>query len=273
VNLNRPREALATLAIVERRLGHSRASWSAQAYWGRVTEAYHALGAHDRELAAARRGRGVHPDDRAILGYELRALAALGHLEALRAALERLDAMPATPGESPLPAILTATAGELLAHGHPAAARDVLRRQLAWQDARPAAERRTAAAREARARALYLLGDYEAADAAYARLAAAAPEDPGHVARRGLIAARRGRTAVAQAAAARLRTLGVAYDRGQTTFLRAQLATALGDSAGALLLVEQALSEGTRYPQVHAHPDLAPLAASPRLARLLRPTG
>ena len=270
----RPREALAAAAPLATSFGRVRSPWTGSVYWGEVTGAHHVLGAHEAELAAARTARAYHPDARNIRALELRALAALGRLDAVRRGLAELEGMPATPGASSVPAILLVVAQELDAHGHPEETRAALRRAVDAARARPAAEQRTAAARYALARALHLVGEHDAAAPLFAALAAERPDDPRYVAHLGLVAARRGRRAEAERVAERLGALRRPFDRGQTTYARAQLAAALGDLPAALTLLRQALTEGVPYgPALHADPALAPLRSDPAFRALLAPRG
>jgi tetratricopeptide (TPR) repeat protein len=270
----RPREALAAAAPLASTWGRVRTPWSSGVYWGVVTGAHHTLGAHEAELAAARAARAHHPDVATIRAYELRALAALGRLDAVRRELAELEAMPATPGAASVPALLVVVAQELAAHGHPEDARAALRRAIDAARARPAAQRETPATRYELARAHYLDGDYDAAAPLLAALAAERPDDPRYVGHLGLVAARRGQRAEAERAAGRLGALRRPYDRGQTTYARAQLAAALGDGPAALTLLRQALNEGMPYgPALHADPELVPLRSDPGFRALLEPRG
>jgi hypothetical protein len=114
----RPREALSLLAKLDPERGLMR-EWSV--YWSAVTWAHHLLGEHDEELAAARRGRQLFPN--ALFYAELRALAALGRLaEVDSLARVQFSSRPGLAGPMGFE-----IAGELLAHGHPEAARRLAR--------------------------------------------------------------------------------------------------------------------------------------------------
>ena len=270
----RPREALAAAAPIAHSFGRVRSPWTGAAYWNVVASSHHVLGEHDRELTTARTARAYHPDTRNIRAFGLRALAAVGHVDTLRSGLAELEVMSATPGAASVPSLLLGLADELDAHGHPQVARETLRRAVAAAQTRPAAEQQTAAARYELARALYRLGESGAAAALIAALAAERPDDPRYLLYLGLLATRDWRRAEAARVAERLRGLQRPFDRGQTTYARAQLAAALGDRAAALSLLRQALSEGLAYGvTLHADPELAPLRDDPGFRALLRPKG
>ncbi len=112
----RPREALRRLAQLDPERGLMR-QWPE--YWSPVAWSDHLLGEYDRELVAARRGRALDPASGLFRFLELRALAALGRTPELDS-LVRAELL-AVPGQSGI--LARAIVGELLAHGHPEAAR------------------------------------------------------------------------------------------------------------------------------------------------------
>jgi len=103
-----------------------------------------------------------------------------------------------------------------------------------------------------------------------AELAQETPDDFRYITCSGLVAAHRRQRVSALRAAARLSILRRPYDRGQTTYARAQLAAALGDTAEALSLLRQSLREGVFYgTALHSEPELAPLRSLPAFQALL----
>jgi Flp pilus assembly protein TadD len=150
----------------------------------------------------------------------------------------------------------------------------VLQRAVATLRARSAEEQATPGARADLARALYLLGEYDAAAPLATRLAAERGDDPQALVGPGLLAARRGQRTAALQVDERLRRLTRPYDQGQTPYARARLAAQLGDLDAALTHLREALERGVPVgPAVHADPDLAPLRGDPRYRDLLRPKG
>ena len=269
-----PREALTAAAPIASSFGRVRTPWTGGIYWNVVTAAYHLLGEHDGERAASHSARTYHPDSPDVLAYELRALAALGQLDSVRAGLRELEAMPASAGAGSSPALIMGVAKELEAHGHHADAQTALRQAVAAAHARAPKAQQGAAARWELARALYLLGDYGAALPLVSELVDEVPDDPEFLALRGLLAAHRGDAVEAARVDERLARLRRPYDRGQTTYARAQLAAARGAVPSALALLRQAMSEGFPYgTQLHVDPELAPLRRDPAFRALLAPRG
>ena len=117
VTAGRPREALATLAPLDPEHG---VLLVVPFYWNWTTAALHALGRHDEELAAARRGLRQFPTRNVSLLNLARALGPAGDADGVRAAAgrardERWD------GEAVRRRVLVEGAWELRAHGHASA--------------------------------------------------------------------------------------------------------------------------------------------------------
>lgn len=75
-------------------------------FWGRFAEAHHFQGNYKRELELVRRAKTLYPDDLRIRKRELRALAALGHLEELESAIADTEGLAGHTAQGP-----TGTAG------------------------------------------------------------------------------------------------------------------------------------------------------------------
>jgi TolB-like protein len=271
VAARRPREALDAASHVAYRFGQWRIGWSAQVYWQRVTDAHHLLGDHGKELAAARTGLEIIPENVEARSYELRALAALGRVEEIERKLDGLEALPPAPGGRSLAVLLVSLADEMLAHGNAEAARRVLRRAVDWQRGRPLEEQRSVAAREHLAMTLVKLGDRAAAETLLVGLGAERPAS--HLAGLALLAAQRHERTRAAQLADQLRALTGPYDRGRTTYALAQIYAQLGDTA-AITLLQQALDEGIPYaPEVHSDAYFAPLRGDRRFQELMKPRG
>jgi tetratricopeptide (TPR) repeat protein len=250
VRCNRPAEALRHLEAIDPERGFSR-GWAS--YWATRADALHMLGRHGDELAHLRRGLALHPELVVLRDYELRALAALGRT---REAMRRLDAYAAIPprgGWDPGVAMLHAAA-ELRAHGHPAEAREALRRGVAAARARAVASPDNAAAQAGLAAALYVAHQDAEAGRLVAAIEAKHAGCRGCIGARGVLAARTGDRAAAAHADAAL----AALPPGPGVLLwRARIAAALGDRAGAAARVREAVARGYAYDGLtHADPEL-----------------
>ena len=273
LDFNRPREAV---TILERLHPDSGALSGRAGYYNWLTNAYHLLGQHDRELEAAQRARRRFPRNLATLRMELLALAALGRGREVTERLDEMNAFPPDPIRLPAP-VMRETALDLAAHGDSAAARTVLGRALAWLASRPAAEQATEFARFERAQAHYAAGHSDSARTIAAALARAQPQNEQYAGLLGMLAARRGdRTEVARIDRL-LTTLERPLGRGQATYWRACMAALLGERDTALDLLARALDAGyvyqVRFLNVHVEPSFAALRDDPRFQELSRPKG
>jgi tetratricopeptide (TPR) repeat protein len=235
-----------------------------------VALAWHMLGDHHRELEAAERGRRQYPDRLMTRRAELRALAALGRVDEVRARVAdlwtiRLD------GEGPADVVLV-TAQELRAHGYPEASVEVLESLLNWLGARPEIESRGSTNRWTRAQALVLLGRLDEAQRITDSLAAEYPAMVDFLGARGAIAARRGDRAVGERVDDSLAALHGPFLLGAPTAWRAGIAAALGDRQRAVQLLSEAISQG--YANLYiddANPMFESLRDDPQFQRLRRP--
>ena len=98
VLFNHPRYAVEVLEHLDPEAGWM-PSWTP--YWQRLTEAYHLLGDHRRESAAAQRSRRQHPESVAALLYEARAFAALGDVDATRLTVDEALGRGSIPSRHP----------------------------------------------------------------------------------------------------------------------------------------------------------------------------
>jgi TolB-like protein len=274
--LNRPGEAVAVLTAMGAERGELR-GW--RAYWRELTGSHHMLGQHRRELRTARQARSHHPTDPVVLGYEVRALAALGRVRDLDARIQERLADPGG-GQPTAGDLMGMAADELAAHGRPEPARRLAERAVAWYESQPESVRRTAAHRHDHASALRRVGRLIEARTIVAALAEEDPDDLQAVAHLGTLAARAGDRDQAQRVAARLAarpprpglTGPIDDSWGAHTYARAVIAAWLGDTDLALVLLRQAHAEGLQFsPTLHADPDLDPLREDPRFQEWIRP--
>jgi DNA-binding SARP family transcriptional activator len=273
LDINRPREAV---TILERLHPDSGALSGRAGYYNWLTNAYHLLGEHDRELEAARRARRRFPRNLATLRMELLALAALGRVREVNDRLDEINTLPPDPIRLPAP-VMREIALDLAAHGDSAAARTVLGRTLAWHANRPAAEQATAAFRLERALTHYAAGHADSARVIAADLARAHPQNEHYAGLLGVLAAQRGDRAEAARLGRLLVTLERPLGRGQATYWRACIAALLGERDTAVDLLARALDAGyvyqVRFLNVHVEPSFRTLREYPRFQALLHPKG
>jgi DNA-binding SARP family transcriptional activator/TolB-like protein len=188
LQVNRPRDAIRTLLEMEPGRG-----WLVHfhAFWDVLTSAYHVLGDHRAELAAAARARAHAPALLAHLAYEVRALAPAGPTSALDDRLAEAEDLPPQPGWS-AGRIMLLAAAELRAHGHLAAATRVAERAADWYRQDAELSPFTAFARGEQARALCLAERWAEAERIYSELAPEFPQNVEYRGRLAVLAARRG---------------------------------------------------------------------------------
>ena len=177
VRLNRPHEAIDASKHVNSHAGRFRYEWAGQIYFATLTDAYHQLGEHRIELDSARAAAGLHPENREIVAYALRALAALGSLDEMEPLLDKLEVLEQAPNGRTVPDLLFVVAGELQQHGHIVEATQVLRRAKAWQRARPREAQQTSTARFDLGRALFFLHEYDEAARLFSTLVRESPQN------------------------------------------------------------------------------------------------
>ncbi len=273
LDADRPREAV---TILERLHPDSGALSGRAGYYNWLTNAYHLLGEHDRELEAAQRAQRRFPRNLATLRMELLALAALGRGREVNERFDEIKTLPPDPIRLPAP-VMREIALDLAAHGDSVAARVALARTLAWHASRPGAEQAQQAMRFERAEAYYAAGYADSARAIAADLARAHPKNEQYAGLLGVLAAQRGD----RAEAARLDRLLVGLERplgrGQAGYWRACIAARLGERDTAVDLLSRALDAGYVYQvrllDAHLDPSFAGLRGAPRFQALLRPKG
>lgn len=269
-HLNRPREAVEALS---RHGMDSIFKDAIQSYWLVLTLSLHQLGEHRTELAAARRARRNRPQSASALAQEVRALAALGRVDAVESLLDSVLTLPRDGWFTPAEAFMAAGV-ELRAHGYPEAAAAAFARAIAWHKARPNDERSSDLRREQLAFALYAAGALDEADTVFRSLAAAHPDVPEYWGPVGTIAARRADRAAAEAIAERLSHIEhPAPAPGQEAIVwRARIAALLGDPDQSMrLLIDAFGNQGTA--QLHGDMDFAGLASHPGFRDFVRPKG
>jgi tetratricopeptide (TPR) repeat protein len=270
VNVNRPREALEINGRLHIPEGVGRAVLF---YFDALTSAHHLLGDHRQELVEARRGRDSWPSYLPTIAYEVRSLAGLGDIDELRERIEECLTLRPQRGWTPADVVRTA-ASELVVHGHPEVAQEVLRRAYEWHESRSPEDALSESGRFDLAQTLYLDRQLEDAERLFTGLAAEFPQNVNYMGYLGAIAARRGDRESAEQIAEQLRDLEQPYIRGRHTLRRARIASLLGDNEAAVALLREALVQGRMYrPELHADLDFEPLWDFPPYNELIRPKG
>ncbi|MEP6495545.1 MAG: serine/threonine-protein kinase [bacterium] len=269
-----PREALVAAARIENTFGRAASGWPAIALWTNVATANHLLGEYKQELKAARTALALYPESARLRATELRALTALGQIDSVTAGVAALAVMAAASGVQSDAELLVQIALELDARGHHTEARETLLHALDANAALPDNKRRAFSARYQRARTLYALGEYDAAEPLLMRLVADSANHLGANLTLGLVAARRGDHAEARRLMIRLRAIQRPYDNGATSYSLARMSAALGDFPDAMKLFKQSFLEGVkRNGDFHAEQEFAPLRNDPEFRQLIKPQG
>ena len=244
-------------------------------YYNWLTNAYHLLGRHDRELEVAAQARAHFPSNLAALRTELIALAALGRGQEVTARLREIDPLGPDPIRKKA-TVMREIALDLAAHGDSGSARIALARTLAWHASQPVAEQSTDYLRFERAETYYAAGHGDSAHAIVVTLVRAHPAVEEYVGLAGALAAQRRDTAEAVRLARRLADGARPDGRGRATFWRACIAAELGRRDEAVDLLARSLAEGYVFNDLfflsaHLAPSFAAMRAYPPFQDLLRP--
>ena len=267
---NNPRYAVEVLERVDPERGWM-PSWTP--YWQRLTEAYHMVGDHGRELEAGRRGRRQHPEAMGPLLYEARAHAALGDADAVSRIADEAVALTSDRFMSASEVLFTA-ARELKAHGQLAAGIDMLARAIDWHRDRSAVAAPTVSDRLALARMHYEADEWPEAAKLLSPLQRERPEDADVLGAAGTLAARMGNEAAARGALSALRAKTGQFRYGRHLLWAARIAAVLGDNVAALSLLRGAFARGCGHDiALHTDIDLSRLSTDERYREMLRPRG
>jgi TolB-like protein len=267
----RLRESLARLQGLDPRHGLMR-EWSV--YWSALAWTHHLLGEYDAELVASRQGRELFPRFFRLRVEELRALAALGRGDELDS-IARAD-LPAAPGWDLAGHAAYVLAGELLAHGHPEAARRLARYEQEQLVAHPAPDSAGNRGKDRwlgqRAELALFLGDAATATDLAARFRY--PEEHGWLRARLLAVQGRRDAARAILEATKRRALRINSSLRGLEIEEAGVLVALGDQDGALEVLGRRVGVPlfiSSDQDGHATPELARLWNDPRFQRLIAP--
>ena len=227
----------------------------------------------EEELAAARRAIQLDREHIALRFYEVRALAALGRIEEVRARLN--DALLLPPDNIPTGQLFSITAEELQAHGHEQAAREILLRGIEWFQNQPAEQHQLPNFRADLGRALYQAGEWGRADSLFADLAAEYPDRAPYQGYLGMLAARRNDHGEAERIIQVLEGMKKQpYGPGGPAAFQARIAAPLGQKERAMNFLREHINSGrlTTGISYHQDRDLAWLRDLPAFQALLRPS-
>lgn len=209
----------------------------------RLTASHHRLEDYAGELDQARRARQRHPDRRAPLIWEARALIGLGQVALAQDRVEEALRRTSRSGWWPSGKLLIRVSDELRAHGHEREGRALLSRAIAWYRALPDSQTARPTHRRNFATALLRADSLEAAEAAFQRLADEFPDDLYYSASLAVISGRRGDVPAARSIAESLGPTAP-YQYGHHWYERARIAADIGDRAAAIRALNEAISRG-----------------------------
>jgi tetratricopeptide (TPR) repeat protein len=165
-------------------------------------------------------------------------------------------------------------AEELLAHGSEFAGLAMAQRALDWFTGMDFSERALPRAQRNSAVAPSLLGQHETALRTLSALAADQPESCSLLGEVGIEAAWLGDRETATEISQRLLAVDEPFTLGGPSYVRAAIATRLGDHAEGIRLLRQAAAEGFwDWERLHRDMDFEPLRDDPEFQEILRPKG
>ncbi|MEN8143898.1 MAG: protein kinase [Gemmatimonadota bacterium] len=267
-HMNRPAEAVEALEKADPDRGPLR-GWAQ--YWTQLAHGLHLLGEYERELVAAREMKRRYEERRLGLVLEARALAAMGRVDEMRAAVEAASGL--TPRTYWSQGAAMVMAGEaLLAHSFAEQAAPVLEDAIQWLEDELASDPDYRGHRYWLGSALYDAERWVDAAEVFDALAADYPDRSDFQYLAAYTAARlQGREA-----AYALLGQEMPYHGGAHKLARARVEAILGEEELAISLLGEAFAagaSGTTWLHAVAHHDLAGLVDNPRFARVMAGPG
>ena len=274
LEINRPLETVKTYAkidSVDLEIIYSRISGA----WriGMLANALHMLGNYKQELKEAREGQKYYPNSLRFYTIEARALAALGKLDGAREVIE--ESLVIVPSERHIPGdVMLETAWELRAHGHMEAYQEIANQAVGWFKNRLQMRGVNEKMRHDLATALYTVEKWEEAESMFEELKQDYPENIQYRGRIGLLAARKGEREKALALFEELENIDRPYLFGEHMYMRARIASLLGEKEQAVLLLRDAFVQGLVYGSyLRQEMDFEPLRSYKPFQELLKPKG
>jgi|GEM_PF-1533444 len=262
---NRQREAVTALESLNPESGPMKGFYS---YFAWKCDAHHLLGEFKKELKSARRAREYFPHRITLwIGFEVRALAAIGRISKLNKVLNECLSITPTSGWTPA-GMMRRAANELEAHDHGLEIANELReRAIEWYENEPG---RAQPRRGSIAIALYFMERWEEARGLFEELAIESPDNVAYQGYLGTLAARRGDREEALRISDWLASVDLSTIENRT-YWRACIASLLGNEREAVDLLQEALDLGLEYMRPHADIDLKPLHDYQPFLDLMRP--
>jgi DNA-binding SARP family transcriptional activator/tetratricopeptide (TPR) repeat protein len=210
-------------------------------YWTLLERALHHLGKYDRELSIMTLALARFPADRILIQGKLKALAALGRLEAVDSTIDYALTLRPKGNWGDTPTMDQAVL-ELNAHGQKAAAQRLARRTLDWMRVQPSDDQKawTAAVPEF----LYYAGAPAEARRQLERLRATEPDDDANLTLLAVICVEQGDRPAAEKIDRQLARIADPARRADILMDRASIAASLGDGPTAVGMIRDAYRAG-----------------------------
>lgn len=264
---NRPHEARTAFSQMDRLDSTLFRDWPLK--WRAKTDALHFLGEHEQEIAEAKKARQEFPDNIAMIGFEMRALGAMGRVDDIWKRFEEACAVPQRGWTAA--GIMLWCAGELRYHGFMEASRQAADKAINWYLSRSDSEQQAEGRQAELARSYYIAERFADAQKIYRKLLQQHPDNIDYQGTIGAIAARLGDTTEARRIDAVLKGINQPYLFGGHTYYRACIAALLGEKEHAVSFLRDALSQGQEYYRLHADIDLETLRDYPPFQDLVKP--
>jgi DNA-binding SARP family transcriptional activator/TolB-like protein/tetratricopeptide (TPR) repeat protein len=268
IEVNRPVEAIEVLKRIHP--DESGVPWDV--YGTKLPLALHLASRHREELAETERRLSRQPTSVRALEERANALAALGRFHLVEQTIDEILALPEDSSRV-TGTMLFGIGEELATHDHPAEAKVVFGRIVAWIAQQPADVASDRSMRAVLAASLLELGNDAAADSVLAGLLAERPSAVAYLSEHGLIAARRHDRTEAERMSRALATLHEPYLNGANTFGRARIAIVLGERDAAVRLARQARAEGLSIMRLHSTAEMRLLRGYAPFDALTKPMG
>jgi serine/threonine-protein kinase len=271
--LNHPQEAINSLLKIDGEAISKTTAATSSWYIGRLLEAYHMLGDFEKELDTIQNAEELFPD-RMWPASRVRVLAALGRVEHVQRLVD--DSLAGLSKAGSPSSVLLEAVEELRVHGHMGEAQNIADRLTDWTQKQMPNDPSEDQLRGLADR-FYLAKRWDGAYEIYKQLAENHADSYNHInyiAKLGCIAARKGNREEALRISEELGSVDRPYIFGRHTYLRACIASLLGEKQQAVDLLHQAMREGLSYSiNVIRDQDLLPLKEFPPFQEFIKPKG